>query len=308
MGGKTRRRGFPLDIHAGVLVGGFSAVYTAVVGWYRGMSPDVLSGQALGVLVAAFTVAGLVVGSVIAGRPDFGPSKRTALVRGFVAAIPVYAAGGLLFLPASGWFSLLPLMSVIAAGLVGPPIGIFMYRLHRRSDVSKPAIEPGGELAWLKGEMLGSWTPLLMSIAVLGALGVGMRAIPDGVASPSLEPPEPPSIEELVEAIPSLREVAHADSTNPEAWLDLGFALTSLGQFNAAVDCLGIAVSLDSTRVESWTTLGRAAFYAGQMPQAARAYWNALKRDPGALAPNGLDRVILDAVLNSTILMSTDEG
>lgn len=308
MGRNTRSIRFPLDLHAGILVGGFSAAYVAVVGWYRGISTDLLSGRALGVLVIAFAVAGMVVGSVIAGRPDFGPSKRMALARGFVAAIPLYAAGGLLFLPVNGWFSLLPLISVIAAGLVGPPIGIFMYRLHRRRDSIKPTIEPGGELAWLKGEMLGSWTPLLMSIAVLGVLGVGMRAIPDDVASPTQEALEPPSLEELVELIPSLRQAARADSTNADAWFELGYALTSLGRFPAAIDCIGISIGLDSTRIESWTTLGRAAFYAGQMPQAARAYWNALKLDPAALAPNGLDRVILDAVLNATILQPSGEG
>ena len=297
----------PLDLHAGFLVGVFSAVYTAVVAGFRGLAVGLLSGMAYGLLIGSFAVAGFVVGSVIAGRPDFGPSKRTALVRGFVAAIPLYASGGLLFLPVDRWFALLPIISVVAAGLVGPPIGIFMYRLHRRRDTERPIIEPGGELAWLKGEMLGSWTPLLLSIAILGALGVGMRAVPEQVASPVQEV-DVPSLDELVVLLPDLRSAALADSTNAPAWYDLGVALTSIGDFQNAVECLNLAVAGDSTSTMAWIGLGRAAFYSGQMPLSARAYWNALRLDPSALASNGLDRVILDAVLNSTIQTADSAG
>ena len=297
----------PLDLHAGIVVAIFSAAYTAVVAGFRGLTPGLMSGAAFALLIGAFAIAGFVVGSVVAGCPDFGPSKRTALVRGFVAAIPLYAAGGLLFLPVDGWFSLLPLISVIAAGLVGPPIGIFMYRLHRRRNTERPIIEPGGELAWLKGEMLGSWTPLLLSIAVLGALGVGMRAVPEQVTSPEDEV-EPPSLSELATLLPELRSAASSDSTDSSAWYELGFALTSMGDFLSAVECLDHVVALDSSSTTAWVALGRAAFYSGQMQLAARAYWNALRLDPSVLAPNGLDKVVLDAVLNSSIQTNPDSG
>jgi tetratricopeptide (TPR) repeat protein len=219
--------------------------------------------------------------------------------------IPLYATGGLLFLPVAAWFSLLPLLSVVAAGLVGPPIGIFVYRTFRRRDAVEAPVEPAVELAWLKGEMLGSWTPLLVSIAVLGSLGVGMRALPEPVAAPPPRPPAPPALAELVELLPSLRAAVEADSADPNARRQLGAALFSLGRFESAAAELGVAVGLDSSSVESWRALGRALYYAGFPRQSARAYWNVLRLDPSSLNAAGLDRVVLDAALSSDIVIDT---
>ena len=288
----------PLDPDAGLVVGIFCAAYAALVGYFRGVSESELSVWALLALVCAFGVAGAVVGSVVAGRRDFGPSKRTAAVRGFVAVIPLYATGGLLFLPVGSWFSLLPVLSVTAASLVGPPIGIFVYRTYRRRDSEEAPVEPAVELAWLKGEMLGSWTPLLVSIAILGSLGVGMRVLPREVTAPPASPVVPATIPELVAMLPTLRERVAADSLEPGARLELGNALFSLGQFETAVAELTEAVRLDSTNVESWIALGRASYYAGLPQQAARAYWNVMRLEPSALSAPGLDRVVLDAALS----------
>jgi hypothetical protein len=298
---RTVTGGMSLDLEGGLIAGSLCAVYAAVVGGVRGVSADVMSGPVLGVLVLVFGIAGVVVGAVVLGRPDFGPSKRTAAVRGFVATIPVYATGGLLFLPVDKWFSFLPLLSVAAAGLVGPPIGIFVYRLYRRRDASEAPVDPGVELAWLKGEMAGSWTPLLVSIAILASLGVGMRALPAEVTVQPPRPSTPPSLAEIVEMLPTLREAVRTDSMEPDAHLRLGTALFSVGQFSTAVDLLRKAVDLDSSRVASWIALGRASYYAGLPALSTRAYWNVLRLDPTALAPTGFDRVILDAALSGEL-------
>ena len=292
------RGGLPLDFEGGLIAGVFCAVYAAVVGGFRGVSAGLLSVQVLGLLALLFGVGGAVVGAVVMGRPDFGPSKRTAAFRGFVAAIPVYATGGLLFLPIDNWFSLLPLLSVAAAGLVGPPIGIFVYRLYRRRDSDEVPVDPGVELAWLKGEMLGSWTPLLVSIAVLASLGVGMRAVPEEVTVSPSRPPRPPSLAEVFESLPRLQEAVQSDSMDPAARLRLGNALFSVGQFAGAVEQLRNAVGLDSSGVAYWAALGRASYYADLPALATRAYWHVLRLDPAALSPTGFDRVILDAALS----------
>ncbi len=294
----TARR-LPLDFDAGLIVGFFCTVCSAVVGYLRGVSAGILTGWALGLLVLVFGIAGAVVGGVIAGRPDFGPSTRTAAVRGVVAVVPLYAIGGLLFLPVGSWFSLLPVLSLAAAGLVGPPIGIFVYRTYRRRDSEEAPVEPAVELAWLKGEMLGSWTPLLVSIAVLGSLGVGMRVLPEEVTAPTSRPPAPPTLTELFQMLPSIREAVAADSTDPGARLHLGTTLFSLGRYDAALAELREAVRLDSTMAASWKAFGRASYYAGFPRQAARAYWNVIRIDPSALNTSGLDRVVLDAALSS---------
>ena len=294
-----------LDFDAALVVGIFCTVYSAVVGFLRGVSAELLTGWALGLLVFAFGVAGAVVGGVIAGRPDFGPSKRAAAVRGFVAVIPLYATGGLLFLPVGSWFSLLPVLSVAAAGVVGPPIGIFVYRSYRRRDSAEASIEPAVELAWLKGEMLGSWTPLLVSIAILGSLGVGMRVLPQEVTAPPQRPPAPPTLAELFQMLPSIQQAVAADAMDPRARLRLGTTLFSLGRFDAAVEEIGEAVRLDSSSADSWLAYGRVSYYAGLPQQAARAYWNVIRLDPSALNSSGLDRVVLDAALSTEIRVDT---
>jgi hypothetical protein len=205
------RTRLPLDFDAGFLVAVFGAIYAAAVGVLRGVLPGYTSGTGLAVLVGVFAVAGFTVGSLVAGTPDFGPTKRAALVRGFVAVIPLYAAGGLLFLPPDRWFSLVPLLSVAAAGIVGPPIGIFMFRLHRRLDPTEEPIEPGVQLAWLKGELVGSWLPLLISIALLAALGVGMRVVPTASTASSLS--RRPRVR-VIDQLPVLYRDVGADSTD----------------------------------------------------------------------------------------------
>ncbi len=305
VGSDSSARRLPLDTDAGLVVGGFCTLYAAVVGYLRGVSPDALSVWALVVLVGVFGVAGAVVGSVVAGRPDFGPSKRTAAVRGFVAVIPLYATGGLLFLPASSWFSLMPILSVAAAALVGPPIGIFFYRTYRRRDSDEAPVETAVELAWLKGEMLGSWTPLLVSVAILGSLGVGMRVLPQEVTSPPQREPAPPTLTELLQMLPSIREAVDAYPLDPRARIRLGTALFSLGRFDEAVSELTEAVRLDSSITAAWTALGRASYFAGHPQQAARAYWNVLRLDRSALSYTGLDRVVLDAALSTEVQIDT---
>ena len=109
------RNRLPLDIDAGVLAGAFATVFAAAVGAVRGVAPGQVTGFSLAALAGVFGLAGFVVGSVIAGVPDFGPTRRAALLRGFVATIPVYGCGGLLFLGPERWFTLLPLTSVVAA-------------------------------------------------------------------------------------------------------------------------------------------------------------------------------------------------
>ncbi len=294
------RSRLPLDFDAGFLVAGFGAVYAAAVGAVRGLVADRVSGLGLGILVVVFGVAGMTVGSVIAGRPDFGPTKRAALVRGFVATIPLYAAGGLLFLPPERWFAVLPILSVAASALVGPPIGIFMYRLHRRLDSADLSADPGVQLAWLKGELLGSWTPLLLSIALLALLGVGMRAFPAGDVMPGRSDAGQ-SAAQVADRLPVLYRAVRSDSTDSSARYQLGTALTSVGRFEEAMDELALAISLDSIDTEYWRALGRAAFFGKHPSRSVEAYWNALRLEPGVLGLSGLDRVILDAVLTQTL-------
>lgn len=288
----------PLDFDAGLLVAVFSAIYAVGVGLLRGVVPGYISGLGLAMLVGVFSVAGFTVGSLVAGTPDFGPTKRAALMRGFVAAIPLYAAGGLLFLPPDRWFSLIPLLSVAAAGIVGPPIGIFMYRLHRRLDPTEEPSEPGVQLAWLKGELFGSWLPLLISIALLATLGVGMRVVPTASTTSSLlRRPKVRAIDQL----PALyREVA-ADSADATLRYRIGVVLTSLGAFDEAVAHLAVALSLDSTRAEYWRALGRAAFFNGEHPRSLESYWNALRLDPDAIGEGGIDHAAFGAALELTL-------
>jgi hypothetical protein len=282
-----------LDVDAGFLAAAFGAVYAAVVALARGGFPGRMSGVAFAVLVAVFAIAGMSVGSVIAGRPDFGPTKRAALVRGFVAAIPVYAAGGLLFLSPERWFTLIPVVSVVAAAIVGPPIGIFMYRLHRRVDSPESPVAPDGQLAWLKGELVGSWLPLLFSIALLAALGVGMRAVP--TVDPTAVSPRTPVA--VIEQLPDLYRSVEVDSADPRARHALGVALTSLGGFTAATRHLVVAASLDSSNAEYWRALGRARYFGADYPGATEAYWNAIRLDPSAVRGGGIDRAAIDAAL-----------
>jgi len=288
------RSRLPLDFDAGLLVGLFSAVFVAVVGAVRGLSPGYLSTVSYALLILIFAMAGFVVGSVIAGRPDFGPDGRAALARGFIAAIPLYACGGLLFLPPQGWFSSIPILSLVAAGLVGPPIGVFMYRLHRRVDSPDASDDAGVQLAWLKGELLGSWTPLLVSIGLLAALGVGMRVVPEVDSSITSGPPTP-----LWERLPGLYRAVESDSSNADARYELALALTSIGRFQEALSQLSVATALDSLRPDYWRALGKAAFFADRPATSAEAYWNALRLDPGAIGQEGLDREIFNAVLGS---------
>jgi tetratricopeptide (TPR) repeat protein len=292
------RRHYPLDLDAGFLVAASAAVFAAVVGVFRGLSPGLVSKFSLGVLVGIFAIAGLIVGSVIAGRPDFGPNKRAALVRGFVATIPLYACGGLLFLPADKWFSLIPLLSVVAAALVGPPIGIFMYRLHRRVDPRDSDTDDSGQLAWLKGELLGSWIPLLISVALLAALGVGMRVVPE-VDPTEIQPPHVP----VTRVIPSLYRAVVEDSLDPTAHFELGEALTLIGRYEEALYHLSIAVAIDSLDADYWRALARAAFYGGEVNRPAEAYWNAVRLDPAALGRAGIDREVFKAVIAKAIGM-----
>jgi len=292
------RRHFPLDFDAGLLVAASAAVLAAVVGVFRGLSPGLVSKFSLGVLVLIFGVAGFIVGSVIAGRPDFGPNKRTALVRGFMATIPLYACGGLLFLPADKWFSLIPILSVVAAALVGPPIGIFMYRLHRRVDSRDSDTDDSGQLAWLKGELLGSWTPLLLSVALLAALGVGMRVVPE-VDPTETQPPHVP----VTKIIPDLYVAVDADSRDPTAHFELGEALTWIGRYEEALQHLSIAVAIDSLDADYWRALARAAFYGGDVSRSTEAYWNAVRLDPAALGRAGIDREAFKAVIARAIGM-----
>lgn len=292
-----------LDFDAGFVVAVFGAIYAAAVGVLRGILPGYISGIGLTILVGVFAVAGFTVGSLVAGTPDFGPTRRAALMRGFVATIPLYASGGLLFLPPDKWFSLIPLLSVAAAGIVGPPIGIFMFRLHRRRDPTEEPSEPGVQLAWLKGELVGSWLPLLISIAVLAALGVGMRTVPTASTTSSLS--RRPRVR-VINQLPGLyREVA-ADSADASPRYRLGVVLTSLGGFDDAVGHLTAALSLDSTRAEYWRALGRAAFFNREHPRSLEAYWNALRLDPAAIGEGGIDRVAFDAALELTL--RPDEG
>lgn len=297
-----RRMKPSLDFDAGFLTAAFGAVYAGVLAIVRGGFPGQMSGLAFGALVAAFAIAGFTVGSVIAGKPDFGPTKRAALVRGFVATIPVYAAGGLLFLAPDLWFSLIPLLSVAAAAIVGPPIGIFMYRLHRRVDSPEPTDESGAQLAWLKGELVGSWLPLLVSVALLAALGVGMRAIPavDPTAA-RVATSAVPTLEQL----PDLYRAIQEDSTDAGARYQLGVALTSLGGFSDAVTHLSIAVRADPGNALHWRALGRAAFFAQDYARATEAYWNAMRADPSVIGAGGIDRAAIDAALG---LMLREEG
>jgi hypothetical protein len=283
---------FPLDLDAGFLMAVSAALFAAIVGAVRGLSADVLSPFSYGVLIAIFGVAGMIVGSVIAGRPDFGPNRRAALLRGFVATVPLYACGGLLFLPPTRWFTLIPLLSLLAAILVGPPIGIFMYRLHRRRDSPDLTAEESSQLAWLKGELLGSWTPLLISVALLAALGVGMRVVPE--VDPSEVHPQRPDVREL---IPDLYETLEADSMNAGVRFELGQALAALGHMPEALAQLTVAVAGDSLESDYWLALGHAAFYDGQRERSLDAYWRALRLEPAAVGRAGIHREIFKAVI-----------
>jgi len=291
------RSRFPLDLDAGLLVAGFAAVYAAVVGALRGLSVGALSHFSYAVLIAIFGVAGMIVGSVVAGRPDFGPNRRAALVRGFLATLPLYGCGGLLFLPATSWFTLIPVLSLLAAILVGPPIGIFMYRLHRRLDSPDSAAEESGQLAWLKGELLGSWTPLLISVALLAALGVGMRVVPE--VDPSEVRRPRPAARDL---IPDLYRALESDSLDPRVRFELGRALASLGRVAEALDHLAVAVAIDSLEPEYWLALAHAAFYGGQLQRAGDASWRALRLDAGAIGRSGINREIFKAVIQEAAL------
>ncbi|UCG87855.1 MAG: hypothetical protein JSW71_04730 [Gemmatimonadota bacterium] len=286
------RSRFRLDLDAGFLVAASAAVYAAVVGALRGLSQGMLSRFSYAILIAIFGVAGMIVGSVIAGRPDFGPNRRAALVRGFVAALPVYACGGLLFLPATSWFTLIPLLSLLAAVLVGPPIGIFMFRLHRRLDSPDSTAEESGQLAWLKGELLGSWTPLLISVALLAALGVGMRVVPE--VDPSEIPQPRPDARML---IPDLYRALKSDPLDPQVRYELGRALASLGRTAEALDHLSRAVEIDSTEPDYWLAFAYAAFYGGQWERAGDACWRALRLDASAIGRAGVSREIFKTVI-----------
>lgn len=288
-----KQKQLSLDLDAGFLAGAFGAAYAGAVGLLRGGFPGGLSAVALAVLVTVYAVAGFSVGSVIAGRPDFGPSRRAALVRGFVAALPVYAAGGLLFLPPERWFALIPVVSLVAAAVVGPPIGIFMYRLHRRVDSRDALDEPGEQLAWLKGELVGSWLPLLVSIAVLAGLGVGMRAVPAVDPDAVRQRGPRPAIEQLRDLYLSVAR----DSVDPGIRHQLGLVLTSLGGFRNAVDHLTVATTLDSANAEYWRALGRASYFARDYAGATESYWNAMRLDPSSVPVAGIDRAAVDASL-----------
>ncbi len=295
------RERFHFDIDAGFLGGAIGAVYAAVLGYIKGGSVGAVSGWELVLLAAAFGAIGLVVGSVIAGRPDFGPNLRSAMVRGWVATIPLYAAGGLLFLAPEHWFSVLPVTTLIAATLVGPPIGIFMYRLHRRVDpVHDTVRDESVRLAWLKGELLAGWTPLLVSIALLAAFGITVQVLPIQELAPR-RPAPTPSLMQLRERLPAMLQAAVNDSTDPAAHYELGVALSSLGNFSEAMEHLRTAVRHDTTRVEYWVRLARAAFYGKQPSVTLEAYFNALRLDASALGRTGLDRRIWEAALTLTL-------
>jgi len=286
------RTRFPLDADAGLLVAAFAAVFTAVVGALRGLSQGLISPFSYGVLIVIFAAAGMIVGSVVAGRPDFGPNRRAALVRGFLAMLPLYACGGLLFLPADKWFALIPLLSLVAAGLVGPPIGVFMYRLHRRVDSRDSGTDNSGQLAWLKGELLGSWTPLLVSVALLAALGVGLRMVHEVDPSQARGMRVP-----LKQVIPELYRAVEADSLDAAARFQLGRALTSIGRISEGINHLAAAVAIDSLAPEYWLELARASFFNGQVQESGEASWRALRLDRGAIGRAGLNREIFKTVI-----------
>jgi len=123
---------------------------------------------------------------------------------------------------------------------------------------------------------------------------------------PAPSPYVAPTLTEIFGLLPQLVEAVESESLDPEARLRLGTAQFSVGRFDAAVEQLSKAVELDSSRVSAWIALGRAAFYSGNEALSAKAYWNVIRLDPEALDPNGLDRVILDAVLNREL--HTDES
>ena len=287
------RKKLTLDIDAGFVVAAFGVLYAGFVGFVRGFATGRLSGVSFLILIATFGIVGMGVGSFVAGRPDFGPTKRAALIRGFVALIPLYGSGGLVFLPPERWFTLLPVLSLAVAAFVGPPIGIFMYRLQRRIDPADGSIDRGVHLAWLKGELLGSWTPLLVSVALLGAFGVGIRAIPDEF----LRPIRDSGYANLSDRLPALYRAVQADTADARAQYELGSMLIAVGRFSESIEHLTVAVAVDSARSEFWRMLGRARFYANSTEKSLEAYWNVQRLDPRSLGNEGLDRTIWDALL-----------
>jgi hypothetical protein len=312
----VRHRHVALDLDAGLLVGVGAAVYATIVGAIRGVVPDRIPGVTLLLLAVGFGALGFAVGSVVAARPDFGTTTRGALLRGFVATVPVYAAGGLMFIAPEQWLTLLPLFSVVPAALVGPPIGVFMYRLYRRAERRDPrpsifsglgeaasspdtaSPDPSVDLAWQKGELLGSWTPLLVTVALFASFGLGSLAIElADLELRGLRPRETPSLH-VNDRLPVLVQAVRTDSTDAAARLKLGSVLVSFGRFDEAVEQLSEAVRLDSTLVESWRMLGRAAFYAGRRDLALEAYWNAQRIDPAVVQRAGIDRVVWLSLLN----------
>ncbi len=287
------RKKLTLDIDAGFVVAAFGVLYAGFVGFVRGFATGRLSGVSLSILIATFGIVGMGVGSFVAGRPDFGPTKRAALIRGFVALVPLYGSGGLVFLPPERWFTLLPILSLAVAALVGPPIGIFMYRLHRRVDPAERPIDRGVHLAWLKGELLGSWTPLLVSVALLAAFGVGIRAIPDEILLPTRDS----GWANLSDRLPALYRAVKADTADARAHYELGSMLIAVGRFSESIEQLTVAVTLDSTRSEYYRMLGRARFYAKAPEKSLEAYWNVQRLDPRSIGSDGLDRTIWNALL-----------
>ncbi len=309
------RRGHSFDTDAGVVAALGAAIYVAVVCGIRGLLPGRISGIEFTSLLIGSTLFALAVGGVIAGRPDFGPTQRAALVRGFLAMVPLYAAGGLLFLAPEQWVPVLVVFSLAPAALVGPPIGVFMYRLFRRQRgrPARPGIvgwyheqhdvpqreDPSVHTAWQKGELLGSWTPLLISVALFASFGLGSLAIEIADLELSGLRTRTPRSVRIADRLPGLYEAVRADSNDARARFALGVALTSVGRFDAALRELTFAARQDSSRVDHWRMLGRAAFYAGRTEVAFEAYWNAQRLDPAVVQTGGLDWVIWDSLLNA---------
>ncbi len=303
------------DVDAGLVVGLVAALYVMAVGGVRGLLPGRISPLEFGLLVAGFTTFTMIVGAIIAARPDFGRTRRAALIRGFIATAPIYAAGGILFLPPEQWAVLLPFFSFAPAALVGPPIGIFMYRLYRRprdgamppgvrgwlrerETLRRASGDPSVDLAWQKGELLGSWTPMLITVALFASFGLGTLAIEMAdleftgfrLSRPS-PTPAPDSLTLLYEAV-------RRNAEDPRARFRVGVVLTSLGRFDEAVKELTLAARLDSSQVDHWRMLGRAAFYAENRDLALEAYWNAQRLDPSIIPLRGLDRAIWGSLLD----------
>ena len=107
-------------------------VLAVIVGVVRGVGGGLAdwseASRALAFVAGAYFAAGIVSGGLVGLLLPIGRSRAGAAVLGFIGGIPVYGIVGMAATPPHTWWPGLLIITLIAATVVGAPLGLLIWR------------------------------------------------------------------------------------------------------------------------------------------------------------------------------------